>query len=567
MNKFVSYLEAYVEWVAIGLAALWLIWVGYGYWLTPPVVVEFNGKQFPPGRIDKEVRDKADEIEGQLNKPELPPIKTNDGRIVDQFPDRLNMIGVPEKLLEGRLADGQNPVRPPTTSTSKEFVEGPPDISNTIDVANPSATTGKSLVLVAKQPPAEKIWVTLEFNFLPLELARAWDKAKLPARAQKTCFLNVELIREELINGQWTDQRVIPPLPTQKAGNAKVDARPSWPPVDTRPRKDYDVWASKHCEDIIEPDFFQVINWLASDPWYTASMPTPPKPFIPEPPKKPPVAPPPPTPHRLPPSRPPSGSGITRPPVQHRPPPPPPTEAPHPNGPGSEPGAAGAPPSGPQSGPPAPAPQLPADMGKPIPLSTHGMLPTDFFLPADLPNNLDIWAHDDTVVPEHTYRYKIILYMRNPLYDTHGIAKNPADEKIYELNAESDWTEMVTVPPRTYFFFTKNLGFRPQVLVTVYTWTLGNWQANRDITLEPGDTIPGTEYLLVDLQSDPIHAHSNQILIRESDGTLSVRTVEEDKNNDLHKTLDNLANAAKPAPGVPATPGGPVTPSGRVTPP
>ena len=53
MEKVIKFLESYVQWVAMGIAVLWIAWVGYAYWLTPSTSVEVAGQRLEPGKVDE----------------------------------------------------------------------------------------------------------------------------------------------------------------------------------------------------------------------------------------------------------------------------------------------------------------------------------------------------------------------------------------------------------------------------------------------------------------------------------------------------------------------------------
>jgi hypothetical protein len=193
--------------------------------------------------------------------------------------------------------------------------------------------------------------------------------------------------------------------------------------------------------------------------------------------------------------------------------------------------------------PPTPAtPVGPATAQTKVAETPPPMLPKARFRPADV-QDLEIWAHDDTVEAGHTYRYRIILSMRNPLFNTQGIAADPNDAKDYALTAETDWSETVTIPPQTYFFFTKDGGSgfanaRPEVVV--YNWKDGEWNEAPPIKIEPGDAIGQTGSILVDTRSGYSRTGNSQveILVRDANGLLVSRTVKED-------ALDKDGNWAK----------------------
>ena len=53
MQKVVKFLEAYVQWIALSLGILWVLWMGYSYWASSPVVADINGQKVAPGEVEE----------------------------------------------------------------------------------------------------------------------------------------------------------------------------------------------------------------------------------------------------------------------------------------------------------------------------------------------------------------------------------------------------------------------------------------------------------------------------------------------------------------------------------
>ena len=66
MQKTLDFLEQHVQWLALGLAGLVLLWVTYAYVLTP-VTIKVGSRELTPGEVDVAVkRDAADNFAGRL---------------------------------------------------------------------------------------------------------------------------------------------------------------------------------------------------------------------------------------------------------------------------------------------------------------------------------------------------------------------------------------------------------------------------------------------------------------------------------------------------------------------
>src|SRR5689334_14865124 len=67
MQKAVDFLERHVQWLALGVAGLFLLWVAYAYVLTP-VTVKVGGRELTPGEVDAAVkRDAADRLKTAMD--------------------------------------------------------------------------------------------------------------------------------------------------------------------------------------------------------------------------------------------------------------------------------------------------------------------------------------------------------------------------------------------------------------------------------------------------------------------------------------------------------------------
>ena len=98
---------------------------------------------------------------------------------------------------------------------------------------------------------------------------------------------------------------------------------------------------------------------------------------------------------------------------------------------------------------------------------------------------LVVWAHDDTVEPEKTYRYRMRIGVFNPTAGKgwfHGSDKNYADEVIL-WSEYIDVTEEITIDPTIYFFPINLARNKQSVSIQVSRFAMGNWQSHEfDVT-------------------------------------------------------------------------------------
>lgn len=120
--------------------------------------------------------------------------------------------------------------------------------------------------------------------------------------------------------------------------------------------------------------------------------------------------------------------------------------------------------------------------------------------PAEAPlldnDSVRLWAHDVTVERGKTYRYRMHLFINNPIAG-HGAALLPEQADLAKplvvRSADSEWTEPVKVDDQTYFFITSAqeqdpVTKGPKAAAEVYVFSWGFWRKGA-VNLEPGDAL------------------------------------------------------------------------------
>ncbi len=225
---------------------------------------------------------------------------------------------------------------------------------------------------------------------------------------------------------------------------------------------------------------------------------------------------------------------------------------------------------------PPPAEQgMPGDVAQPQGGDTSantvgGKLPDGMFDPATQ-KDFVVWAHDDTVKPGKTYRYRIRYTIANPVYGTQQLCKPAALAAEFAITSEkSDWTAPIAVESDSNFF-AKGVGPKGSITFDVFKWQNGVWD-KKTVNADPGDTIAGTDWTLVDVRDvEPAIATNHLLLLASDNGTLQ-REIKVDRQTARYHQLLVLANGGKDQqpggmPGEPAGPGGPGGPGGEGRPP
>ncbi|MHC4285550.1 MAG: hypothetical protein ACYSWZ_21655 [Planctomycetota bacterium] len=100
------------------------------------------------------------------------------------------------------------------------------------------------------------------------------------------------------------------------------------------------------------------------------------------------------------------------------------------------------------------------------------------------------WAHDETVEPGNSYRYKIRLGVFSPIAGTNKFKEQYEDlrNKIVLWSEFSEIKEIVKVPETLYFFPSSVQEAARIVTVNVKKYTLGYWYS-KDFAVKPGEVI------------------------------------------------------------------------------
>src|SRR5688500_3403090 len=86
--KIVALLEKNVEWVAMGVGGLFLLFVAWTYGVSNPVSVEVGGQQYSPARVDEVVAESVKPLEAKLAEKRAPKFAVEN--VADQFYSAFN---------------------------------------------------------------------------------------------------------------------------------------------------------------------------------------------------------------------------------------------------------------------------------------------------------------------------------------------------------------------------------------------------------------------------------------------------------------------------------------------
>jgi uncharacterized membrane protein YgcG len=304
MKKVLDFLEANVQWVALGLGVLWVLWMAWTYAINKPVVAKIGNAELAPGSVDpyiveNAVNDLRGKMEGTKSAGPIPSPKwaeafrdgmANKGQQIAELPVPMAPIQVVEMRgfegLTGAQRFADVPVEKLPTLPPAVMMESRSGMSNVAvpqqlaaAAANGNANgngngNGDADGGAAEAQPValngkDITWITALYRIPMTDLARAFIDVKVPPDQYSTTILEVALQREEqLPDGSWSKLTTIKPLPT-------VQLRPL-PPDGTRVKEktDFLQWANTHVADIVQPPFYQV---LRGDAWAPPGQAPPPE--------------------------------------------------------------------------------------------------------------------------------------------------------------------------------------------------------------------------------------------------------------------------------------------------
>lgn len=558
MQKQISFFERNVEWFALGLGGLFLLFMVYQYVLNVPVKETVDGKELTAGEIDKAT------MEGPVEKLRIEIANTNmprirQGEYVQRFVAMIQ--GSSQRLPQ--LAGTQIASHPMTNdliATDETQQPGVASKKPVTDLPIPPVATfvaytdGRSRVTwpdptwVPRNPPrandapkmleADKDWWSGAWKINSEDLykafAKAFDEDKInaanldPAYFMKTSIVDVQLERRQVLpGGKFGTVEVVRPLenslkPPFPAGKEPGDAEV----------KQYLEFVTQNAADVVEPAFFEV---KLGDLWVmpseendalVAEMRQANKEQRKELKAK-----------QLADKKaqaqqnavqrrsmirnasaageidldmdemmPERGRSYVRPPVTpYRPP--------------SQSGLR------PRTGIPA--------AQQPLVQAAAGQFPV-------MPDmgEIRVVTHDDTVEAGKTYQYRLRYQIYNPVYKS--TAADPKLTKAFNIpSAYSAWTSPVKIRDKVEFFIAKVSGDKADF--EVFTWKEGTTRQSR-ITVGAGDAISTTGWSLVDARGRGDKSYG---LIVDDSGDVIKRSPSVDLNSTRYEDLQAEVEASK----------------------
>jgi hypothetical protein len=169
--------------------------------------------------------------------------------------------------------------------------------------------------------------------------------------------------------------------------------------------------------------------------------------------------------------------------------------------------------------------------------------------------DVEIWQHDDQVVAGKTYRYKMRYRLKNPIFGTNASDNQALVDQFALVSEFSDWTTPITVPSLVNFFVAGGVvKGRATVAFEVFRWDQGQQKMER-FEVAPGDLVGSekngvdfsTDWTVVDFREDPRANEFQILLVNNKDGSVVARSFNADRTDKLYNALKKQVQDAKAA--------------------
>lgn len=110
----------------------------------------------------------------------------------------------------------------------------------------------------------------------------------------------------------------------------------------------------------------------------------------------------------------------------------------------------------------------------------------------DVNKSVKFWAFDDNIEPDGEYRYRIRIGFFNPVAGTDKLAEDYQEYKDDAIlwSDYSEVTDTIKVPKKLYFFARQAMEERNRATVQIFKYAMGYWYSN-DFNVEAGEIIGG----------------------------------------------------------------------------
>ncbi len=228
--KGITIWEQYVDRIVLAVAVLLFVGFTTMQFIGDPNATELSGRQVGPGEIDSVLREKAQDIASRMSSSLVDVDVPTPEPMLAKFETLTTTSISPSATLalaQPAITPGGGIVAPPS---DKHFVEAVVKAPYDIRAAQYFDTVLPEVVeqvpgLVERLPaaPHDLIWATVAANFDQADVLRQFSQpgpngeAPLPLTwyNNQVYYINLQLEREEYVDGQWVNRTTIAPIPGQ----------------------------------------------------------------------------------------------------------------------------------------------------------------------------------------------------------------------------------------------------------------------------------------------------------------------------------------------------------------
>ena len=227
-TKGISFWEQNIERIVLAVAALVCLVLVAMQFLGEPNAVQVAGRSVSPGQVDEELISKAKEMEGKLDESHQYTVDDFAEPVFASFDQKLNTPIVPSPRMVVN-APSIAPVGQETNAGSDRWVEAKVptltavDVTQYFDTIKPEVVdaTPELRALLAAAAPYDVTWHTVSAKFDLAGLLKQYAEGGPDGEAplllswynNRVDFIDLKLEREEYVDGTWTNQTLINPLP------------------------------------------------------------------------------------------------------------------------------------------------------------------------------------------------------------------------------------------------------------------------------------------------------------------------------------------------------------------
>lgn len=280
--KGISIWEQHVERIVLGVAGLVFLSFTVLQFIGDPNAMKVGGETYSPGDVNERLETQAEQIVTRLAPTAGSPVKIDEpDTVFDRFREEIGAGVSPDETLVATLhpvniIGGSDPIGPALKPYVVPQLPAPDTLVHRqyFDALVPEVVTNYAeLQPRFPEEPYDLTWVTPAAMFDlsqvneqlrqpgpdgELVIPTKWYNNRLP-------ILSVKVEREELVDGVWTNQTMLDPIPGQWSLDAVIDG-----PIDALARKSIlDVVSDQVVQgDIVQPEFYVTRNasWSPPDP-------------------------------------------------------------------------------------------------------------------------------------------------------------------------------------------------------------------------------------------------------------------------------------------------------------